>query len=110
MVKPLPTNLSEEKFLKLNYANCRFMKSKKAYRTSYNPTNIFFTAKLEEGNEGTEKIKMLHLHLRTPAEDRWFNEQENLDIDIYIPESEFSQITHLLKSEQLNQQITHEKN
>lgn len=97
-MKELPKKLKEEEFLKLNYANCRFMKSKRAYRTIYNPSNVIFTAKLEEGDDKNSKIKMLHIHLRTKAEDRWFNEEEDLDIDLYIPESEFIKLEALLNN------------
>lgn len=98
--KPLPVKVGEEKFLQLNYANCRFMKSKRAFRTSYNPKNTWFTLKLEQGNdfETNKEIRMIHLHLRTPAEDRIYNEKEDLDIDIYIPDSEFNKIQEVIKN------------
>lgn len=96
-IKQLPEKIKQEVFLKLNYANCRFMKSKRAFRTSYNNQNgVWFTAKLENGDENSEKIKMLHLHLRTPAKDRWINEEEDLDIDLYISETEFDKLRELL--------------
>ena len=97
MPKPLPKKLSKELFLKLNYASCRFMKSKRAYRTDYNPKNNWFTAKIEEGDEDDKKIKMLHIHLRTPATDKWFKEEEDLDVDLYIHEKDFKELKQILE-------------
>lgn len=100
MTKPLPTNLGKEVFMKLNYASCRFMKSKRAYRTGYNDKNNWFTAKLEQGDDERGNIKMLHIHLRTPAKDRWFGEEEDLDIDLYVHEDSFKELKELLKMEE----------
>lgn len=107
MVKPLPTNLSTELFMKLNYASCRFMKSKRAYRTGYNDNVKYFTAKLEQGDDERGNIKMLHIHLRTPAKDRWFGDEEDLDIDLYIHEDSLEELKELLlKSELKPEQLT----
>lgn len=99
-MKKLPKKLGEEIFMSLNYANCRFMDSKRAYRTRYNQQCIF-TAKVVEGDEDNKKIKLLQIHLRTPAEDRWFNKKEDLDIDIYIPEKDFPNLIKILKEDDI---------
>ena len=84
--KPLPKKLGEEKFLKLNYANTFFMKSRDAFRTDYNPKKYFFTFKVVEGDDENfngNKTKLVQIHLRTDAKDKLKNQEEVLDVDIY---------------------------
>jgi len=92
--KPLPKKVSTEKFLGLNYANALFMNSREAYRTSYDPSNIFFTFKVVEGEEykcaGVKK-RLIQIHLRTPVRDRINEKNENLDVDIYAYFDEFKE-------------------
>ncbi len=106
--KLLPKKIGSEKFLKLNYANALFMNSREAYRTGYNPQNIFFTFKVVEGDDigfdGT-KTKLLQIHLRTSARDRINDKDEKLDIDIYAFFDEFKEKIIELLNEQENTQL-----
>lgn len=85
-MKPLPKKIGTEKFLKLNYANTFFMKSREAFRTGYNEQGTFFTFKVVEGDDERfegKKTKLVHIHLRGPAKDRINQKDEILDIDLY---------------------------
>ena len=91
-MKPLPKKIGDEKFLKLNYANTFFMKSREAFRTSYNDGNLWFTFKVVEGDDERfqgQKTKLVQIHLRGPARDRINQKEEVLDIDMYAFFDEF---------------------
>jgi len=71
------------------YIIARFMKSKKAFKIEhFQPVLCFFGI--------LEKDRQLHIHVRFNGKDEWNKEEETLDIDIYIPQSEHEKIRKLL--------------
>ncbi len=107
-MKPLPKKLGEEKFLKLNYANTFFMKSREAFRTGYNEKGTFFTFKVVEGDDERfdgKKTKLVQIHLRCPAKDRINNKEETLDIDLYAFFDDFKEnILSMIKEQEKENQ------
>jgi hypothetical protein len=100
-MKQLPDRLGEELFLKIDYVICRFMKQKKAYKTSQNQSNVIFTVKkVKEENLEPQ----YHLHLRFNGRDVWFNDNDSIDVDFYINEKEFTKILSIIdKKEELRE-------
>jgi len=72
------------------YIIARFMKSKKAFKTRhFQPMLCFFGILKKDGQ--------LHIHVRFNGKDEWNNEEETLDVDIYIPKAEHEKIRKLLE-------------
>lgn len=65
------------------------MKSKKAFKIKhFQPVLCFFGI--------LKKDEQLHIHIRFDGKDERDNEEDTLDIDIYIPNSEHEKIRKLL--------------
>ena len=91
-MKVLPEKTSDEIFLTMDYAICRFMKNKRAYKTCQNQAGIYLTMKkVQEKNLHPQ----YHIHLRFAGRDHWYGDDDTIDVDCYIHESEMSKIVSL---------------
>lgn len=84
--KILPDKLGGEVFLQNVYAICRFMESKKAYKTKQNQPMILT---LKPTITSRELGPQIQLHLRFHGRDEWFKEEDTIDVDAYVPVEEW---------------------
>jgi len=87
-MKDLSEVLGNEVWIKPDYLILRFMKSRKAYKTRQNQPMIF-TVKLIDGQ--------VHIHVRFDGRDKWFNDMDTLDFDVYVPIKEFEKLLEMKK-------------
>lgn len=81
-MKQLPQLIGKEHLLQIHYAILRFMKNKTAYKTKQEPTDVIFSIKpIQEKNLPPQ----YHLHLRFPGKDHYTNQDEIIDLDLYLP-------------------------
>ena len=94
-MKKLSPVVSKEVWLNPNYAIARFMGSKRAYKTKQDQKMICTVKIVNEKNLPLEA----HVHLRFEGTDTWFNEKDTLDLDLYVPLSEWSKLKDLTVTE-----------
>lgn len=85
-MKKLSLQTGDEVRFNVDYIICRFMKSKKAYKTPQNPKDVWFTMKPVKEKNVPEEIQ---IHLRFNGRDYWYNEEDIIDIDVYVNKEEF---------------------
>lgn len=91
-MKELPENKSEEIRLNVDYLICRFMKSKRAFKINQNQDGTWFTIK-EVKEKGL--YPQYQIHIRFDGKDEWFNENETIDLDVYIKKEELDKLKQL---------------
>jgi hypothetical protein len=91
-MKVLSPRIGEEKSLKVRYAMCRFMESKKAFKIQQDQKGTWLTVKpIHEKNLSPE----MQIHFRFTGTDQWFGGTETVDCDLYIDLNEFKKILDL---------------
>lgn len=94
-MKNLPVKTTKEIRLDVDYVICRFMKNKKAYKTTQNP-KLWFTIK------GVQEVNLppqVQLHLRFSGRDEWNEEDDVVDLDLYVNRELFeSEIRNMINA------------
>lgn len=85
MQKELPLNVSEEVWLRPDYAIARFMGSKAAYKTGQGQGMICTAKVIQESGHPLQ----VQFHFRFGGRDEWFEKDETVDVDVYMQLSEF---------------------
>ena len=88
MKKSLSPQIGDEVWLKPSYAIARFMGAKVAFKTRQDDAMICTIKPIKEGTLPPQ----VQIHLRFTGNDLWEGLRETLDIDIYVPLTEWEKI------------------
>lgn len=91
-MKELPQQIGKEIFLKMDYLICRFMNKKYAYKIDQNQKTYFTIKKIQDQG----KRPQYQFHIRFEGKDTWFNDNDIIDFDFYIDESEKEKIKEVI--------------